>query len=111
VKGEHYLISISAPDDPIYIGNLTSYTYTVQEAIAPIPSVAGIPLIYYIVGAVAVVVAIGIIIFGYKAMKHTIEDETERRRKFVRRKSVHAIEEESERKFIKKKQRGEDENE
>jgi len=108
MKGAHYLISISAPDDPTYVGNSTSYTYTVQEAVAPIPSVAGIPLIYYIVGAVAVIVAIGIIIFGYKAMKHTVEDETERRRKFVRRKSVHAIEEESERKFIKKKPRGEE---
>jgi len=111
VKGAHYLISISAPDDPTYVGNSTSYTYTVQEVVAPIPSVAGIPLIYYIVGAVAVIVAIGIIIFGYKAMKHTIEDETERRRKFVRRKNVHAIEEESERKFIKKKRRGEEQNE
>ncbi|MGC9014552.1 MAG: hypothetical protein ACP5KW_09290, partial [Thermoproteota archaeon] len=107
VKGAHYLISISAPDDNIYVGNSTSYTYTVQEVVAPIPSYAGIPLIYYIIGAVAVIVVIGIIIFGYKAMKHTVEEEYERRKKFVKRKNVHAVEGESERRFIKKKKEGE----
>jgi len=81
-----YYVKISAGEDDYYVGNSTTFTFAV-ESITPAPSTvpSGIPYAYIIAGVVAVLIIAGMVI-SLKRAKHVIEEESEKRHKFIKKK-------------------------
>jgi len=84
-KNVLYRITVTFPGDDVYIASVYTFMLKVEEA-PPIQAPAAAPwYLWLAVAAVAAVAIVAVAVYARRAAKHAVEDEFERRRRFVRR--------------------------
>jgi len=84
-RGVDYEVKVYYAGDDTYVESMM--VKQVSIAAPPLPvEVVGIPTEYIIAIVIAVIIGIAAALYAWRAARHVIEEEFERRRKFVRRK-------------------------